>query len=149
MTDANDAALEETEVYSYSPLHDPKSQIRLLFLHAPNNDSKESFVRGTLIHTELSATPDFIALSYTWGKETVTEALSLFACGWCQKGGCCNLGFLPITTNLSAALRRLSKMKIGPFWVDAICIDQSNHLEKGHQVSRMDTIYSQAETVVI
>ena len=149
MTDANEAALGETGVYSYNSLQDPKSQIRLLFLHPPNKESEDAFVRGTLIHTELSAAPDYIALSYTWGKETATESLSLFACYGCQQEGCCYLGDLPITTNLSAVLRRMSRQEIGPIWVDAICIDQSNHLEKGHQVYRMDKIYSQAAMVAI
>ena len=34
-------------------------------------------------------------------------------------------------------------------WVDAICINQQNHLERGHQVRHMASIYRAAERVVI
>lgn len=35
------------------------------------------------------------------------------------------------------------------FWIDAICIDQFNVAERNHQVRRMGSIYSQAESVLI
>ena len=34
-----------------------------------------------------------------------------------------------------------------PIWIDAICIDQSNGVEKGHQVSIMNRIYRSAEEI--
>jgi hypothetical protein len=34
-----------------------------------------------------------------------------------------------------------------PFWIDALCIDQENHIERNHQVERMGRIYSAAERV--
>jgi hypothetical protein len=34
-------------------------------------------------------------------------------------------------------------------WIDALCIDQSNTLERNHQVQQMGRIYSLAETVLI
>lgn len=35
------------------------------------------------------------------------------------------------------------------FWIDAICIDQSNIAERNHQVSRMREIYSKASLVLV
>jgi Heterokaryon incompatibility protein (HET) len=35
-----------------------------------------------------------------------------------------------------------------PFWIDAICIDQSSIAERSHQVSRMKEIYKTAKEVV-
>jgi hypothetical protein len=35
------------------------------------------------------------------------------------------------------------------FWIDAICIDQSNILERNHQVNQMSQIYSQADLVIV
>ena len=35
------------------------------------------------------------------------------------------------------------------FWIDAICIDQTNDIEKGHQVALMDKIYSSAKLTII
>jgi hypothetical protein len=36
-----------------------------------------------------------------------------------------------------------------PLWIDAICIDQDNNAERGHQVQRMGQIYSGAEEVLV
>jgi hypothetical protein len=35
------------------------------------------------------------------------------------------------------------------FWIDAICIDQKNNIERNHQVQQMGVIYSQADRVII
>lgn len=34
-------------------------------------------------------------------------------------------------------------------WIDAVCIDQDNHEEKGHQVEQMGKIYGQATRVIV
>lgn len=36
----------------------------------------------------------------------------------------------------------------GPLWIDAICIDQENILERGHQVALMGEIYSNTQLVI-
>jgi hypothetical protein len=33
-------------------------------------------------------------------------------------------------------------------WIDAICIHQDNHIERGHQVEQMEKVYTQAKNVV-
>ncbi|KAK8005975.1 hypothetical protein PG991_012272, partial [Apiospora marii] len=35
------------------------------------------------------------------------------------------------------------------FWIDALCIDQANDREKGHQVGQMKDVYEKAERVII
>jgi hypothetical protein len=35
------------------------------------------------------------------------------------------------------------------FWIDQICINQSNNAEKSDQVKRMHQIYSEAESIII
>jgi len=40
-------------------------------------------------------------------------------------------------------------MKIGCMWIDALCIDQGSHKEKGHQVGMMGKVYSGAEKVIV
>ncbi|KAL0472944.1 heterokaryon incompatibility protein domain-containing protein [Neurospora intermedia] len=45
------------------------------------------------------------------------------------------------------ALRQPNQDRL--LWIDAICIDQDNHKEKGHQVGRMRQIYENAEQVLI
>jgi hypothetical protein len=56
-----------------------------------------------------------------------------------------------ITENLRDALNRLfiSGYQDQWMWIDSLCIDQNNTEEKGHQVSLMGDIYSNAEAVVV
>ena len=96
--------------------------------------------------------PPYLALSYVWGDPSVTTNLTVNGC------------VFKATTNLVAALRSLrSNWKkfstpgpalgicqqiVGPFWIDAICIDQGNHEERSQQVQFMRRIYATATLVV-
>jgi hypothetical protein len=52
----------------------------------------------------------------------------------------------PVTDNLSAALKRLRSHDADRIlWIDAICIDQDNKKEQGHQVAKMKRIYENAQ----
>jgi hypothetical protein len=82
--------------------------------------------------------PSYIALSYVWGDIRKTTPITL------------NDAEIHVTTNLLAALRRMSAWDPGTyFWIDALCINQSNTEEKGHQVSMMRNIYQQAMFVTM
>ncbi|PHH90341.1 hypothetical protein CDD83_3939 [Cordyceps sp. RAO-2017] len=79
----------------------------------------------------------FEALSYTWGHPEPVDHVTV------------NGGRLSIANNLSIALpylRREDRDRI--LWIDAICIDQDDKKERGHQVQQMGKIFSQADTVV-
>lgn len=80
----------------------------------------------------------FEALSYTWG---VGEASEKVICGGST---------LPIGSNLFDALRHLRYPTEKPryLWVDAICLNQKDSQEKGHQIKNMFTIYTKAKRVV-
>jgi len=55
-----------------------------------------------------------------------------------------------VTRNLYDALKRLRKItQRRAIWADAICIDQRNQKEKGHQVKLMGNIYKMAAQVVM
>ena len=55
-----------------------------------------------------------------------------------------------ITHNLYLAMEHLrSKDNDRILWIDAICINQDNIQERGHQVQHMTTIYKEAERVII
>jgi hypothetical protein len=59
-------------------------------------------------------------------------------------------GSFYIRNNLKAALLRFRDPHDDVnVWVDAICIDQENNIEKKAQVSRMHEVYTQAENVCI
>nr|RBQ94015.1 hypothetical protein FVER53263_09999 [Fusarium verticillioides] len=54
-----------------------------------------------------------------------------------------------VKSNLYQALLQLRKAHPGVYWIDAICINQSNLTELGQQVQMMNRIYSSASQVTI
>ncbi|KAF2437157.1 HET-domain-containing protein [Tothia fuscella] len=95
-----------------------------------------------LIETSFGATPkvEYEALSYSWGLSSDRKPII------------CNDQAMRVTKNLYEALCRLRPHKgICPkkIWVDAICIDQFNSEERGHQVCLMRQIYRKAQCVIV
>jgi ankyrin repeat protein len=81
----------------------------------------------------------YSALSYTWGGNQKKEFVTM------EDGSILN-----ITSNLYFALLNLREQHSDRIlWVDAICIDQDNPHEQGHQVRQMANIYKKAEEVII
>ncbi len=84
---------------------------------------------------------DYVALSYVWGDPQATEEIFL------------NDASIYVTHNLEAALRQLRschRIRQGfKVWVDAICINQSDIVERNEQVSRMRDVYASAWHVVV
>lgn len=78
------------------------------------------------------------ALSYAWGNlENRVEVI-------------CNSLPLLVSENLADALRHLrSPSETRVLWVDAICIDQSDTTERGHQIQLMKSIFSEARRVLV
>jgi hypothetical protein len=87
--------------------------------------------------------PRYTALSYVWGDHTDTVAIQV-----CGKE-------LSVTRNLfkflechrDTFLRNRSTEPL--FWIDAICIDQSNIGERSRQVEFMAEVYKKAQNVLI
>lgn len=123
--------------YLYSPL--PEGSIRLLRI-TPHPD-KNSPVQCELFNFVLSdseSTYPYEALSYVWG--SAEKPLSIVVN---------NLNFL-VGTNLNAALVHLRHGSLERIiWIDAICINQGDTLEKGQQVQSMAEIYAKASCVVV
>ena len=62
----------------------------------------------------------------------------------------CNDVILPVTKNLFEALQRFRYSdKPRAIWIDQLCIDQSNLLERSQQVQIMQKIYAKARCVLI
>ena len=51
---------------------------------------------------------------------------------------------MPVTRSIKGALQVLQSRRVGRLWIDALCIDQNNKDERGHQILRMKDIYSKA-----
>ena len=124
----------------YTTLHNT-DQIRLLLL---SKGSFEDPIHGTLVNVRLSSNIEFRALSYTWADATgdaSRSAVTFLGPRW---------DILMVTANCKAALRRLRQKDDDCLvWVDAICIDQGNPLERNHQVGLMRRIYSEASEVFV
>ncbi|KAF2497497.1 HET-domain-containing protein [Lophium mytilinum] len=78
------------------------------------------------------------AISYVWGDVSQTSNIT------------CDGKMLSITQSLSDALHQIrDPMQAKALWADAICINQSDKKEQGHQVERMGKIYENAKKVLI
>ncbi|KAF2123042.1 heterokaryon incompatibility protein-domain-containing protein [Lophiotrema nucula] len=106
----------------YRPLDDAGQELRVLVL-LPAQTLSDPLV-ACLETTYLNAgrPPRFEALSYVWGAPEFTELIEI--------SGAKRM----ITRNLSDALRRLRKRNIHRrLWVDALCINQDDVVEKSHR----------------
>jgi hypothetical protein len=93
-------------------------------------------IKAKLFTFALDETPDYYALSYTWGDAKITHPIEVDGHP------------LQVTANLLSALRRLQLRDGWEYlWVDAICIDQKNDDEKSQQVPLMVDIYKTAVLV--
>lgn len=83
---------------------------------------------------------EYVALSYAWEDDGQRRAITV------------NDLVLEVTTTLYHAIRELHRrdeFRHSWFWIDQICIDQSNNYEKSKQVPNMAEIYSFAKQVAI
>jgi hypothetical protein len=104
----------------------------------------------SLEYASLIDPPDYIALSYCWGNATKTKEIFLSG-----------KGFIEVTPNLFDVLvdvvctnwfRRSGTHKYEGnsvlLWVDALCINQEDPVERSQQVRQMRQIYSKASEVI-
>lgn len=124
-----------TDKYGYKPLTRPL-EIRVLVLYP---GEKGSPIKCSLQHSDLrSKKPEFEALSYVWGSPTVTNEIT------------CDNRKRKVGRNLYDALERLRLPdKDRVLWIDALCINQSDNMEKTQQVRIMGNIYTRARRVLI
>ncbi|KAH7400106.1 heterokaryon incompatibility protein-domain-containing protein [Cadophora sp. MPI-SDFR-AT-0126] len=127
--------------FVYAPLDTSFFEIRLIRLQ-PRDPANPDLITCSLKHAGLED-PDSIyeALSYEWGSETKTP------CSIILNDVC-----LPVREKLFSALWHLRDQgevsSVRVIWIDALCINQSDDIEKAHQVSQMGNIYSHASRVV-
>lgn len=109
--------------------------IRLLRISA---DVRSDVVACSLTETSLDSAPPFEAISYHWGD--ASRKVDII----------CNGQYFSVTSNLHDILVQMrTEKKLGNFWADAICINQSDNVEKTSQVRIMREIYSLAASVLI
>lgn len=125
--------------YRHSSLLPGPDSIRLLRLGPPEDETAP--IKCQLFNYSLGESdkrpPQYEALSYVWGDPKKT--LPIFI----------DEHRFSVTENLHAALWRLQERSIEWIWVDAICINQRDQQERGHQVRSMAKIYGKANRVLV
>lgn len=122
--------------FTYEPLDFDSPAFRLLRLVKGEGPVLQGEIFQAWFHQREEVIP-YEALSYTWGFQDLSNSIEV------------NGRELGITTNLYLALQSLryhDQDRI--LWVDAVCIDQGNLKERGHQVQQMGDIYRQAQSVI-
>lgn len=121
----------------YDPVDSSRQEIRIINLQYGQFDD---VINIELAPVSLSSdpAPHYDALSYVWGLEQ------------CPTPALVNGRSVPITSNLDIALRYFrDEHNSKTLWVDAVCINQKDNVEKGPQVQMMGQIYSKATRVLV
>ncbi|GAW18788.1 hypothetical protein ANO14919_082700 [Xylariales sp. No.14919] len=141
----------------YKPLE--KDQVRLLVLWPANADhypllcTLETYTWG-----QGTSNPQYAALSYFWGSDVCNGRLYLVlgddkaestdrnTWGSTARHALC----IPIRNNLFRALLRLRRTdRPVSLWIDVMCINQDDAVEKTTQLEQMIKIYQNAENVCV
>lgn len=114
--------------------HLATSSIRLINLHKGRATEP---LRCSLAVLDSREVVKFQALSYVWGSQHDPSSIIL------------SRQHFFVTRNLAEALFELrSDSSDQILWVDALCINQSDHLERNGHVLRMHEIYAKAQRVI-
>ncbi|KAI8711064.1 HET domain-containing protein [Fusarium sp. LHS14.1] len=124
--------------FQYRGLDHTKASIRLLRIEKGWwFDDISCSLFETFLNADQVST--YKALSYAWGGGSKDKHQILVN----------NQSFM-VKDNLFSALRHIRHTDQDVLlWVDAVCINQKNDQEKGHQVKQMGRVYSTAEEVLI
>jgi len=114
-----------------------KTSFRILHL-LPSADLSSPVLCRLTVEDLTNRHLQYEAVSYTWG---TPHPRHMITCNGNPQGIGPSLYSLLLRLRLATEPRAL--------WADAICIDQSNDIEKGHQVRLMQRIYLTAARVVI
>lgn len=119
-------------------LKNPKILSQLSQLNWANSDKASSSANPAEWRYEWG---DYVALSYVWGDPKPMRNIVI------------NGHQVAVRSNLEAALRVLrdkEPIQMGyAIWIDALCINQVDVLERNEEVKRMRTIYKHARDVVV
>ncbi|KAI1751997.1 heterokaryon incompatibility protein-domain-containing protein, partial [Xylaria castorea] len=167
-------AKNDVKCYPYQVLP-TRTSIRLLAVlpleKAETEDDKYSLIRCSMSRVDLEDSPEYDALSYTWG-----DPLGMYnnpqeimpQSQWYTRSFEieCDGKLISISANLFTALisiRWIASVRDEPdfkektkdtpqmlhLWIDAICINQADLDERNQQVGLMNRIYRQARAVVV
>src|SRR2546423_13751766 len=117
--------------YSRAQLLDRSNDIRLLYIERA--EWYDDPLRGHLEVFSLNELPrKYTTLSYCWGSQLRKETLDLSG------------AIFEISKSVAHALRHVRKLTVRWIWVDQICINQADVVERSEQILLMRTIYSRS-----
>lgn len=129
--------------YKHRPLDTNSNEIRLIRVQKSIDEGAPIVL--TVKHVTLEKAWAFDALSYMWGEENPSFVLYI--------QDATRSGYLHVRENLYSFLFLASHSKEDWssqwFWIDQLCINQSYHMERTHQVNQMARLYATARTTVI
>jgi len=127
-------AVNAGNAFKYSAIN-PRHEIRILILEPGTERDK---IKCNLVHASLTDRP-YEALSYEWGFQQEGEP-EIILDGFSRR----------VRNNLFNALRQI-RPEDGArhLWTDALCINEADGEEKGHQVQLMGEIYRNASAVLV
>jgi hypothetical protein len=118
----------------YKQLTSPTT-IRVLHIHPATETDP---LTCSLEHCDLDDDPNYEAVSYVWGDSDLSCLIT------------CDSKVVPVTRSLHQALRRVrSPMQLRTIWIDGLCINQTNDVEKSHQVQLMQRVFHNAHRVLV
>ncbi|CAD6446784.1 578f0b2b-25d2-4097-b477-61c62db8bc09-CDS [Sclerotinia trifoliorum] len=126
--------------FEYQPLNsDQPTAIRILVLSGGCGDIP---IESSILNIDLRAPPvtvKYEALSYEWKEVSCDDPFILV--------NSCKFQIRKNLYDVLIQLRFVDKDRY--LWIDALCIDQTNHLERNSQVHIMQTIYRKAQRVIL
>jgi len=149
--------------FAYEPVNSDEHEIRLLkilplqlnsteacltdparLVSSPFASPSEETVICTLEVVSLHNSPDYLALSYMWGDPTILKSIQVKSVNNKSKKT------FEVTVNLDLALRHIRQER-NPvcIWADAICINQTDEIEKTGQVKLMREIYEKSTSALV
>lgn len=130
-----------SRIFHHSPLRNDISTRLLTLLPG----SSEDYLSCLIKETAEDSKQQYEALSYAWGDPVISHVVMI--CDYMVND---EWRPFPITQNLYEALCRLRDPHMPrKLWIDALCINQDDLQEKGHQVAHMGRIYREATCVVV
>jgi hypothetical protein len=161
--------------YSYEPLPALTSYTRLITLHPSRRTRQDLHCSLSIINLHEPDRPTYEAISYTWDGQVPSPAHILWVrcdndaastsnlstsssstlssssgsgSGGASNGECHRPLYL--TANSARALQSM-RLRDRPrrLWMDAVCINQNDPVDKNHQVANMKRVYSLADRVLV
>ncbi|OAL44803.1 hypothetical protein IQ07DRAFT_592082 [Pyrenochaeta sp. DS3sAY3a] len=131
------------ENFRHLPLNHNEPSIRLI--HVLSTLSDCGHIQCVISHATVSeAIEGYTCLSYRWGDTSATRQILI------------NGKLFGVRQNLYDFLHAVytrasneNREMCGPYWIDALSINQANTVERNHQVSQMGEVFSNAMEVIL